>query len=159
MNLTRALWFRDGREAMNAALDIAEESNCNSRHLGTVVIDETGHFVASGFNFTADPVCLLGFCHKKVEGDSRGHSQYCHAMHSEEMAAKKVMVLEKMGRPMKRPLTAVCAMGYPCGSCLNHLQAANIERLVLLKGTFYTSSDRKIWEQVYSSFFQVEVLP
>jgi len=156
--MTRSIWFRDSREAMNAALDIAEDSNCNSRHLGTIIVDYGGHFVASGFNFTTDVVCLLGFCHKKIEGQGQGHSDFCHAMHSEEMAAKKVMALEQMGRVFKRPLTAVCAMGYPCGYCLAHLQAAGIERLVLNKDTFYTHRDEEMWNKVYSDFFKVQIL-
>lgn len=156
--MTRRLWFRDGREAMNMALDIAEDSNCNSRHLGTVIVDVEGEFVASGFNFTTDPVCLLGYCHKQVEGQGKGHSDFCHAMHSEEMAAKKVMVLEGMGRPLKRPLTAACAMGHPCGRCLAQLQAAGVEQLVLLKDTFYTPRDEELWDKVYSEFFRVQIL-
>ena len=156
--MTRRIKFRDSREAMNAALDIAEDSNCNSRHLGTVIVDNAGVFIASGFNFTADPTCLLGFCHKKLEGESQGHSQHCHAMHSEEMAAKKIMILERMGRPIKRPLTAVCAMGYPCGHCLAALQAAGIERLVLEKDTFYTPHDEELWNKVYGDFFEVQIL-
>lgn len=156
--MTRSIWFRDSREAMNAALDIAADSNCNSRHLGIVIVDYGGSFIASGFNFTADPVCLLGFCHKKVEGQEKGHSEHCHAMHAEEMAAKKIMILEKMGREFERPLTAVCAMGHPCGHCLAALQAANVERLVLLKDTFYTPLDEELWDSIYSEFFQVEIL-
>ena len=156
--MTRRVWVRDSREAMNMALDIAEDSNCNSRHLGTVVVDAEGDFIASGFNFTADPVCLLGFCHKRREGQGRGHSEFCHAMHSEEMAAKKVMILEDMGRELKRPLTAVCAMGYPCGQCLADLQTANVERLVLLKDTFYTPVDERFWNEIYAEFFEVQIL-
>ena len=152
------LRFRDSRDAMNYALDVAEQSNCNSRHLGTAVLDNEGYFVASGFNFTADPTCLMGFCHKRLEGEGKGHSEFCHAMHSEEMAAKKVMILEKMGRELKRPLTAVCAMGYPCTYCLAALQAANVERLILLKDTFYTPFDKEMWDNAYSEFFQVKVL-
>ena len=157
--MTRQIHYRDSREAMNAALDIAEDSNCNSRHLGTVIVDEEGRFIASGYNFTADPVCLQGFCHKRTEEERQGHSNYCHAIHSEEMAAKKVIILENMGRTLKRPLTAVCAMGHPCTYCLNHLQAANVERLVLLKDTFYTDFDKQMWDYVYADFFQVEILP
>ncbi len=78
--MTRRVWVRDSREAMNMALDIAEDSNCNSRHLGTVVVDVEGDLIASGFNFTADPVCLLGFCHKRREGQGTGHSNICHAI-------------------------------------------------------------------------------
>ncbi len=155
--MTRRVWARDSREAMNMALDIAEDSNCNSRHLGTVVVDAGGVFIASGFNFTADPVCLLGHCHKRRERQE-GHSDFCHAMHSEEMVSKKVMILEDMGRELKRPLTAVCAMGHPCGQCLAHLQTANIERLVLLKVTFYTPLDEEMWDKIYQEFFQVEIL-
>ena len=158
MEMTRRIWYRDSREAMNAALDAAEDSNCNSRHLGTIVVDNEGVFVASGFNSTVDPICLLGFCHKKLEGQGKGHSEFCNAMHSEEMAAKKVMALEKMGRAFKRPLTAVCAMGYPCGHCLAALQAAGIERLVLLKDTFYTNHDEELWNKVFKEFFEVQIL-
>ena len=156
--MTRRVWVRDSREAMNIALDIAENSNCNSRHLGTVVVDAEGSFVASGYNTTIDVVCLLGFCHKTMEGQSRGHSDFCHAMHSEEMAAKKVMALEQMGRPFKRPLTAVCAMGHPCGRCLAYLQAAGVERLVLQKDTFYTARDEELWDTIYAEFFEVQIL-
>ena len=156
--MTRRVWVRDSREAMNMALDTAEDSNCNSRHLGTVVIDAYGGFVASGYNTTMDVVCLLGFCHKTLEGQGVGHSDFCHAMHSEEMAAKKVMALEQMGRGFERPLTAVCAMGHPCGICLAHLQAAGVEQLVLIKDTFYTPRDEELWDKVYAEFFEVQIL-
>ena len=143
---------------MNAALDFAENSNCNSRHLGTVIVDDEGHMVSMGYNATLDPVCLLGWCHKKMEGQGKGHSDFCQAMHSEEMAARKVLALERAGRPFKRPLTAVCAMGHPCARCLAQLQAANVERLVLLKDTFYTERDEELWDKIYSDFFEVQIL-
>lgn len=152
------MWFRDSREAMNAALDIAENSNCNSRHLGTIVLDRGGHLIASGYNYTLDPVCMLGFCHKKLEGTEHGPSDFCQAVHSEEMAAKKVMAMERMGKALNRPLTAVCAMGYPCAACLAHLQAANIERLVLQKDIFYTPYDKQMWNELYGAFFEVQTL-
>ena len=154
----RRVLFRDSREAMNAAEDEAAGSNCNSRHLGTIIVDNEGTLLAAGHNYTLDPICMLGMCHKKLEGQEKGHSDFCHAMHSEEMAAKKVLALENMGRSLKRPLTAMCAMGYPCGKCLAHLQAAGVERLVLQKDTFYTPRDEELWDKVYKDFFQVEIL-
>ena len=154
----RHRWFRDSREAMNAAEDEASNSNCNSRHLGTVVVDIEGVLVSTGYNYTLDAICMLGVCHKKFEGVKEGPSDFCQAMHSEEMAAKKVMALERMGRGLKRPLTAICAMGHPCGECLAHLRAADIKRLVLQKDMFYTPHDKELWDELYKDFFQVEIL-
>jgi deoxycytidylate deaminase len=157
--LTGGIYFTDYRDAMTCALDIAEQSNCNSRHLGTVIVDANGMLLTTGYNSTLDPVCLMGVCHKKLEGAKSGErSDFCRAIHSEEMAARKLIWLRQNNTDITEPVTAVCAMGHPCSGCLSWLKAADVKKMVLIKDTFYTPEDEEYWNRLYKNFFKVKIL-
>lgn len=149
------------KEWMRSLETYAKFSNCRSRHIACIILDDDGELIAIEHNRTANPVCINKECYKRMMGDDSGPSPHCKAVHAEEGAAKIVKHLMMRDSPFikvtKKPYTAIMNCGYPCANCLQELFSSHVKNLVLKNKTFYTDFDKKIWEETYSKRMTAEV--
>lgn len=154
--------IEEKRRWMHELGAFAKYSNCRSRKIACIILDDDGMLIAIEHNRTANPVCINHECYKRMLGHDSGPSFHCKAIHAEEGAsatAHRVRIRnEPFYRLLKKPFTAIMTCGYPCENCLRELLYAGVEHLVIANNTFYTDKDEAAWKEIYSKHMTSEVV-